>query len=176
MKKRVTNKNSHALEDRQRVTDTERQSMCLRERKNTMSAQQCIFPIESGPIQSYKTPSQNTISLVLSVLPSSYKRAAAPKRARRPPAALNVVLSAPDLSPEKDVTDGEAVALVAPVPVGVVLASLVCEGVECDCVAATLATEAMELEAAARRGSAALQYEVTVFSTGGLSCESGQLL
>lgn len=43
-------------------------------------------------------------------------------------------------------------------------------------VAATLATEAMDEEAAARRGSAALQYEVTVFSTGGRSLLLGQLL
>jgi hypothetical protein len=39
-----------------------------------------------------------------------------------------------------------------------------------------LATEAAEALAAARRGAAAPQYEVTVLATGGLSWELGQLL
>ena len=78
------------------------------------------------------------------------------------------------LSVLNDDAVGEA-DLSALVPVGVDSA-LVFVAAACDCVAATLATEAMELEAAARRGSAALQYEVTVFSTGGFSWELGQLL
>lgn len=83
-------------------------------------------------------------------------------------------LSAPE-APEKAGAVGE-VELAEPELEPVAVGSLVLVAEAWDCVAATLATEAMELEAAARRGSAALQYEVTVFSTGGLSGESGQLL
>jgi hypothetical protein len=50
----------------------------------------------------------------------------------------------------------------APVPVALVMA-LVALATARDCVAATEATEAMDEEAAARRGSAAPQYDVTVF-------------
>jgi hypothetical protein len=44
------------------------------------------------------------------------------------------------------------------------------------CVAATLATEAADADAAGLRGAAALHQEVTVFSADGLSGLLGQLL
>jgi hypothetical protein len=62
-----------------------------------------------------------------------------------------------------------------PVPVALA-AALVALAAARDCVAATLATEAMDEEAAARRGSAAPQYEVTVFWTGGFSRESRRIM
>jgi hypothetical protein len=67
-------------------------------------------------------------------------------------------------------------ALSAAVPVELPVAVALAAVEACDCVAATLATEAMEAEAEARRGAAAWQYEVTVFCAVNLVGSLGQLL
>jgi hypothetical protein len=92
---------------------------------------------------------------------------------------INATTAAPPDTPLTTLPPVNAGAVgveLAPALLTALPAALVALGTYLLWVAATLATLAADADAAGLRGLAALQYEVTVFSTGGFSSELGQLL